>query len=78
MKNTNYVPRLYDFLRQLAANNNREWFAAHKPLYLDLRQLWEADIDRLIGYMSAWEPRLSHLTAKDDGLPHISGHTLFA
>lgn len=64
MKNTNYVPRLYDFFRQLAANNNREWFAAHKPLYLELRQLWEADIDRLIGYMSAWEPRLSHLTAK--------------
>lgn len=59
-----YVPRLYEFLRQLAANNNREWFAANKPLYLELRQQWEADVDRLIAYMSAWEPRLSHLTAK--------------
>lgn len=64
MKNTNYVPRLYDFLRQLAANNNREWFAANKPLYLELRQLWEEDINRLIACMSSWEPRLSHLTAK--------------
>ncbi|MDE6346296.1 MAG: DUF2461 domain-containing protein [Muribaculaceae bacterium] len=64
MNTTNYVPRLYEFLGQLAANNNREWFAAHKPLYTELRQLWEEDINRLIGYMSAWEPRLSHLTAK--------------
>lgn len=64
MKTTSYVPRLYEFLRQLAANNNREWFAEHKPLYLELRQLWEEDINRLIGYMSAWDSRLSHLTAK--------------
>lgn len=64
MKEVNYVPRLYGFLRELAANNNREWFAEHKPEYLELRRLWEADIDRLIGYMSVWEPRLSHLTAK--------------
>lgn len=65
MKNTYYVPRLYEFFRQLAANNNREWFAAHKSEYMELRKLWEADIDRLIGYMSVWEPRFSHLKAKD-------------
>jgi len=64
VRKTNYVPRLYEFLRQLAANNNREWFAEHKPEYVGLRGLWEADVDRLIGYMSEWEPRLSHLTAK--------------
>lgn len=64
MKNTNYVPQLYAFLNQLAANNNREWFADHKQEYLELRALWETDINRLIGYMSEWEPRLSHLTAK--------------
>lgn len=64
MKKENYVPELFEFLQQLSANNNRPWFAEHKPEYLRLRQLWEADIDRLIGYMSQWEPRLSHLTAK--------------
>lgn len=64
MKKTNYVPRLYRFLRELAANNNREWFAEHKPEYQELRGLWEQDIDRLIGCMSVWEPSLSHLTAK--------------
>lgn len=59
-----YMPELFEFLRQLAANNNREWFAANKPRYAELRKLWEEDIDRLIGHMSVWEPRLSHLTAK--------------
>lgn len=65
MKETYYVPRLFDFLKRLAANNNREWFAAHKAEYQELRQLWEADVERLIGYMSVWEPRFSHLTAKN-------------
>lgn len=64
MKKTNYVPRLYDFLSRLAANNNRQWFDEHKPLYLELRQLWENDLNRLIAYMAAWDTRLAHLTAK--------------
>lgn len=64
MKTTNYMPRLYDFLSRLTANNNRQWFDEHKPLYLELRQLWEDDLNRLIGYMAAWDPRLAHLTAK--------------
>lgn len=64
MKNANYVPELFDFLKRLSANNNREWFAANKPEYLRLRALWEADINRLIGYMSEWEPRFANLTAK--------------
>lgn len=63
--NDYYVPRLFEFLKELGANNNREWFAAHKPLYTELRAQWEDDINRLIGYMASWEPRLAHLTARD-------------
>ena len=43
-----YINRLYDFLDRLAANNNREWFAANKGEYDELRSHWLADIDRMI------------------------------
>ena len=60
-----YISRLYDFLRELQANNNREWFAAHKEEYDSLRSLWLDDVERLIGLMSQWEPQLRALKAKD-------------
>lgn len=59
-----YMPQLYDFLRRLAANNNREWFKANKPEYDTLRELWLADTDRLIARMAQWWPALSSLTAR--------------
>lgn len=60
-----YIQELYDFLQALSENNNREWFARHRDTYDRLRQLWLADIDRLIAAMSQWEPRLATQTAKD-------------
>lgn len=59
-----YIPQLYDFLRELAANNNREWFNANKPRYEELRQLWLADIERLIAHMTQWWPELRGQNAK--------------
>ncbi|MDE6629547.1 MAG: DUF2461 domain-containing protein [Muribaculaceae bacterium] len=59
-----YVKRLYGFLRRLAANNDREWFKAHKGEYDELRALWLADIDRLILLMGEWNPALRGQTAK--------------
>lgn len=60
-----YTPALFDFLRRLAANNNREWFAAHKEEYDRLRGLWLDDLQHLIDCMSEWEPRLKGRTAKE-------------
>lgn len=59
-----YVSRIYDFLRQLARHNDREWFAAHKEEFDELRSMWLADLDRLIDLMTVWEPGLSGQTAK--------------
>lgn len=59
-----YTPRLYDFLGRLAANNNREWFRAHRDEYDCLRALWLADVDRLIACMAQWEPALAGITAR--------------
>lgn len=54
-----------DFLRRLAANNNREWFAAHKPEYLEVKAKTEALADRLIARMLPFEPDAARLSAAD-------------
>lgn len=54
----NYIPQLYDFLRRVAQNNNREWFHANKTEFDDLRMQWLEDVDRLIALMSTWDPSL--------------------
>ena len=60
---SSYVARLYDFFRQLEINNNREWFKANRAEYDELRELWLADIDRLIRHMTGWYPEMAGLTA---------------
>ncbi|MDE7386270.1 MAG: DUF2461 domain-containing protein [Muribaculaceae bacterium] len=53
------------FLRRLAANNNREWFNTHRDEYDEVLTQWYDGLDRLIGLVSEWEPRLRHVTARD-------------
>lgn len=59
-----YVRQLYDFFDALAANNNREWFEARRQEYLRLRELWLADIDRMISLMAEWDPALASQAAR--------------
>lgn len=59
------MKELYSFLDELAANNNREWFAANKSRYDTLRDKWTRDIQCLIDNMARWEPALSHVQARD-------------
>ncbi len=56
---------LYNFLENLAANNNREWFNAHKPEYQQLREAWIADVQRLIDNMARFDPSLAHVDARN-------------
>lgn len=58
MKQTNYMPRLYAFLAELGRRQDRQWFKDNKTLYDELRQLWIADIDRLIANCAQWWPEL--------------------
>ncbi len=59
-----YTTRLFEFLRAVSKNNNREWFHAHKAEYDELRGLWMADLDRMLSLMTAWEPQLVSQSAK--------------
>lgn len=63
MNEMNYTAELYDFLGQLAENNNRPWFHEHKEQYDRLRALWMRDVDSLLALMSEWEPGLRSQTA---------------
>ncbi len=58
-----YIPRLFEFLRRLSKNNNREWFREHKAEYEDLRRLWLGDLQRMIDCMAVWEPGVSRFSA---------------
>lgn len=60
--NMNYIPDLYEFLRRLDQNNDRPWFTAHKAEFDHFRQLWYADLQRLIAAIGEWWPEVAHLT----------------
>ena len=53
------------FLRQLAINNDRTWFKAHKEQYDAVRIPWEQDMERLIGLVAAYDPHARGLNIKD-------------
>ena len=56
---------VYDFISQLAANNDRAWFAEHKGRYEEVRAYWLSQVQRLIDALVVEEPALRHLEAKD-------------
>ena len=64
MKSNYYIPRLYDFLRRLRKNNNREWFKANKAEFDELRGAWENDLALLLVDMSQWDGSLAGQTPK--------------
>jgi uncharacterized protein (TIGR02453 family) len=54
-----------DFLRDLRANNNREWFAANKDRYQAEKEKFENFVGELIQEFSAVDDRLRVLQPKD-------------
>ncbi|MCM1028856.1 MAG: DUF2461 domain-containing protein [Alloprevotella sp.] len=62
--NDYYVGRLYRFFEELAANNTREWLAANRSRYDELRQEWMDDLGRLLTLCRQWEPATAPLDPK--------------
>jgi uncharacterized protein (TIGR02453 family) len=66
-----FTPALFTFLRELAANNNREWFLANKPRY-------EADVrDPALRFISEVGPRLRQISPHLIADPKPVGGSLF-
>lgn len=49
----------------MAAHNNREWFAEHKPTYLDSKQTFDQIVAKAIAVLATLDAGLAHLTPKD-------------
>jgi len=54
-----------DFIRDLAANNNRDWFNAHKKRYQDALEMFRDFAGELLEGMSGFDPSLGNLEPKD-------------
>lgn len=59
----------YDLIRQfladIATNNNRPWFQAHKQEYEKAKTEFESGVGELIRELSAFDSSIAHLTPKD-------------
>lgn len=50
----------FDFFKELSKNNNREWFADHKPQYEEIRRWWLAGIEQVHAMVSEAWPEVKH------------------
>ncbi len=55
------------FLKELAKNNNREWFAANKSRYQDIQKDVTDFTEKLIEGIAKFDPSIAGLTAKECG-----------
>lgn len=56
---------VYKFLRDVAAHNDRVWFAAHRDEYDRARLIFETMAEQLIGGLAVIDPTVGHLSVKD-------------
>jgi uncharacterized protein (TIGR02453 family) len=71
LKELRFTPRLFDFLRELKANNNKEWFDANKDRYV-------ADVrDPLLAFIAAFRPRLFEISPYLVADPKPTGGSMF-
>ncbi|WP_419868447.1 DUF2461 domain-containing protein [Chryseobacterium sp. CT-SW4] len=54
----------FDFLKKLSKNNNREWFNAHKELYIQSQENVISFLEDLIKEMGEFDPELLKIDAK--------------
>ena len=59
------MKEIYQFLKDLALNNNREWFQKNKSRYLEVKQKADELASVLIGLVSEVDPRASRLSVAD-------------
>ena len=58
------VKRIFSFLRDIAANNNRDWFQAHKNEYVACRSDFEASVSKAITAIAEFDASIAHITPK--------------
>ena len=59
------VKLILKFLNDVAANNNRPWFQAHRSDYLAAKEAFEAGVAQAMGRVADFDPSIAHLTMSD-------------
>ena len=59
------MKEVFDFLRRLGENNNREWFAEHKEEYMKVKKKVDAVAQELIDLVATIDPRAARFSPKD-------------
>ena len=59
------IKRIVNFLKAVAANNNREWFQEHKAEYLACKAIFEKGIAEAIAAYSSFDDEIAHVQVKD-------------
>lgn len=59
------MKEILKFLRELEANNNREWFAENKKRYQEIQKKWNAFCEELIREVGQYDEDIAKLTVKD-------------
>ena len=57
--------RILKFLRQVMANNNREWFQEHKKEYEAVRAEFERGVQQALDRVVTFDPDIAHVQVKD-------------
>ena len=57
--------RILDFLKDVAANNNRPWFQENKDEYDAIRADFEDGVGKAIARLSTFDSEIAHLSVKD-------------
>ncbi|MBO4786451.1 MAG: DUF2461 domain-containing protein, partial [Prevotella sp.] len=57
--------RIIQFLKDVAANNNRPWFQEHRSEYDAVRQDFEDGITMAIARIAEFDSSIAHVTVKD-------------
>lgn len=66
-----FTPALFGFLRELADNNDRDWFAANRARYL-------AEVrDPMLDFIAGFAPHLQRISARFVADPRANGGSLF-
>lgn len=61
----NVSSEIFDFLRDLSQNNNREWFNTHKARYEKVKSSFERLTEQFIALVAEVDPSVGTLQAKD-------------
>lgn len=57
--------KIFAFIKSLAAHNDREWFAAHKEEYQEVKALFEQMVQDAILRIATFDKSIEHVQVKD-------------